>query len=64
MADLLQPVLVDTTQAQFEAAIELVERIFGPDSGNRHVDTVAAVLAAIQANRADEACRRSGHPAH
>ena len=41
-------------QAQFEAAIELVERIFGADSAVRHVDTVAAVLAAILANQANE----------
>ena len=53
MTDAMQPA-VDAAQVQFEVAIEIVERIFGADSAARHVDTVAAVLEAIQANYADE----------
>ena len=44
---------------QLEAAIGLVERVFGRDACGGNIETVAAVLAAIRANHADKSALRA-----
>ena len=42
-----------TPSSQIEAAIEIVEAVYGPDPEGRHIDIVSAIFAAIRANAAE-----------